>query len=173
MFRRQTLALPGWIVAITCLGWFPGGILFPVCLNLGVEPISGADSIHLFLSFAISGLIASTYAYFGVQFIVLRVLYPRMWSDPSGARQRATQELRGLPGLLRRYQMLAVLIPLVGATLLISAGPDQLSIAFRALVTSLIVLGLAGFAMATRICQRLSRLLTVLTSDSPDESVSA
>jgi hypothetical protein len=161
--RRRVLALPGWIVVLSCLGWLPGGILFPAGLHYWAGPISLEDAIHLFLSFALSGLIASTYAYFGVQFVVLRVLYPQMWSDPSSARSVAQQELRGLGPRLRRYQLLAILIPLLGAAMLIGAGPDQLTLMFRLLVTSLIVLGLAGLGLTTAISNRLTGVLTLLT----------
>ena len=163
--RRRVLGLPGWAVALSFLGWLPGGIFFPAGLHFRAGPLSIGDSIRFFISFSISGLIAATYAYFGVQFVVLRVLYPRMWSDPSGARILIQQELRGLAGRLRRYQLLAVLIPLCGAALLIGAGPNHLSLSFRLLVTTLIILGLAGFALATLVCNRLTQVLEVLTGD--------
>ncbi len=161
--RRRVLALPGWTVVLSCLGWLPGGILFPAGLDYWAGPLALEDAFHFFLSFALSGLIASTYAYFVAQFVVLRVLYPQMWSDPSSARSVTQQELRGFAPRLRRYQSLAILIPLLGAAMLIGAGPDQLTLTFRLLVTSLIVLGLAGFALTTVVCNRLTRVLTLLT----------
>jgi hypothetical protein len=166
--RGRALALPGWIFALSCLGWFPGGVLFPTGLHYWAGPISMEVSIRFFLSFALSGLIASTYAYFAAQFVVLRVLYPQMWSDPSSARSVMQHELHGLAPRLRRYQSLAILIPLLGAAMLISAGPDQLTLTFRLLVTSLIVLGLAGFALTTVVCNRLTLVLTLLTGREKD-----
>lgn len=156
--RRQALRLVGWIVVLSALGWFPGAVVFPAGLNVPLD-----DAVHFFFSFLISGLIASTYAYLAVQYVVLRVLYPQMWSDPSAARHQAHEELAGVAGRLRLAQFMAVLIPLLGAALLIGAGPDQLSLSFRLLLTSLMVLGIAGFALATRVCNRLARLLTLLT----------
>ena len=161
--RRQALALPAWVVALSCLGWFPGGIVFPVGMHFGAGPLDPGDFIHFFSSFVISGLIATTYAYFAVQFVVLRVFYPQMWSDPSAAREKVKEELRGIPAQLRRFQFIAVLIPLFGAALLIGAGPDQFSLIFRVLVTALIVLGLAGFSLATRMCNSLTQVVARLT----------
>jgi hypothetical protein len=119
--------------------------------------------MHFISSFVISGLIATTYTYFAIQIVVLRVLYPQMWSDPSEARGQTQTELRGLPAQLRRVQFIAVLIPLFGAALLIGAGPDHFTVIFRMLVTALIVLGLTGFFVATRMCNSLTQVLELLT----------
>jgi serine/threonine protein kinase len=161
--RQRALALPMWVVALSCLGWFPGGIFFPVGMHLGAGPLDTGDFIHFMSSFLISGLIAMTYTYFAAQFIVLRVLYPQLWSDPSGARRHMQAELRGLPAQLRRFQVIAVLIPLFGAALLIGAGPDHFSLSFRMLVTALMFLGGAGFWLATRMCNSLTQVLALLT----------
>ena len=165
---------PGWWCCLVSAG-FPAASFFHWRFEHWAGPLGLADAVHFLLSFVISGLIAATYAYFGVQLVVLTALYPRMWCDPTGARQQASQELAGLAARLKRFQLLAVLIPLLGAVLLVTAGPERLSLTFRLLVTSLIVLGLAGFALATQICQRLNRILTLFTEtprhDDPHISV--
>jgi eukaryotic-like serine/threonine-protein kinase len=161
--RQQALALPSWIVALSCLGWFPGGVVFPVGMHLQAGPLSAGDFVHFIFSFVISGLIATTYAYFAAQFVVLRVLYPQMWTDPAGAREIMQAELRGLPARLWFFQRIAVLIPSLGVCLLMSAGPDQLTLTFRFLVTALIGLGVVGFELATKICNRLTHVLALLT----------
>jgi serine/threonine protein kinase len=170
--RRQALALPGWAVLLACIGWFPGGVIFPAWIDWAAGPLPADDFFHLLLSFILSGLIALTYSYFGVQYIVLRVLYPQLWSDPANARETARQELRHVPGKLRVYQFLAVLIPLTGAALLIFAGPDLLSRGFRLLVAGLIGFGVAGFVLATMICNRLTEALLFLTGSAGERSVS-
>lgn len=161
--RRQVLGLPVFVMVLSYVGWLPGAVFFPVGLDTWAGPISAVDFMHWVLSFLISGLIASIYAYFAVQYVVLRGLYPRVWSDPAGARAQARQELAGIPGRLRRQQTLAVLIPLLGAALLIGAGPEQLTLGFRVLVTMLIFVGLAGFALASRVGRHISAMLAALT----------
>ena len=130
---------------------------------MAAGPLDPGDFVHFLSSFLISGLIATTYAYFTTEFVVLRVLYPQMWSDPSGARGQMQSELVGLPAQLWWFQLLAVLIPLFGAVLLIGAGPDHFTLIFRVLVTGLMVLGFAGFILANRICNRLIQVVTLLT----------
>jgi len=164
VIRRQTLALPDWSVALAALGWFPGAVVFPLGLDLLSEPISLAGSWHFFVSFVLSGLIALTYAYFGVLVVVLRVLYPQLWSNPAGSKVQAQKELAPLGRRMRFFQALAVLIPLTGAVLLIGVGPEQLSVSFRVLVVGLIVLGAAGLVLTTMVCHRLDLLLARLTT---------
>jgi serine/threonine protein kinase len=161
--RRRTLTLPMWAVALSCLGWLPGGLLFPLGLAGFAGPVDAQTFSHFLLSFTISGLIAQTYSYFGVQLIVLRVMYPELWPDGQGFRAKATEELRNVGRRLRVFQFLAGLIPLAGAILLLTVGPEQLTATFRLLVTGLIALGMLGFGVALLASSRLSHVLTALT----------
>jgi len=113
--RRRALRLPLWVIGMSCLGWLPGGLVFPLALGVLAEP-NGAEVLgHFLVSFTISGLIALTYSVFAVQFVVLRVLYPRLWLGTSSPRQVARGEVGWVEGRLRLLQFLAVLIPLAGA----------------------------------------------------------
>lgn len=164
--RRQALALPRWAICLISLGWFPGALIFPAVLHFWAGPVPVGDLVHLTISFSLSGLIAMTYASFGVTFVVLRVLYPQLWSDPAATQQRAKKELRTLPGRLCFFQFLAGLIPLSGAALLIGIGPQELSWSFRLLLTALIILGIVGFGVATHVANRLERIADWLTGTS-------
>ena len=78
--------------------------------------------------------------------------YPRLWCDRQGFRATAAAELRRVPVYLRLLQVMAGLIPLIGALLMMFAGPQELSLveldSFRFLVAGLMILGLAGFPLA-------------------------
>src|SRR5205823_5193638 len=150
------------------LGWLPGGFLFPLALQLLSGPVHADIFGHFVISFTISGLIALTYSVFAVQFVVLRVLYPRLWGDGRDVRRKAAQELRGVDRRLRILQLLAGLIPLAGAILMIGVGPDSEEFTasryweFRLLTTALIILGMVGFAIAQTASALLNQTLTVL-----------
>jgi serine/threonine protein kinase len=163
--RQGVLRWPGWAVALSCLGWLPGGIVFPLAIDWCAGPVGAEVFGHFLLSFTVSGLIALTYSYFAVQFMVLRVFYCRLWVDGEGFRQTARAEI-GAPGSrLRRFQLLAGTIPLVGAALLIGVGPEvSADRAFRLLVASLLVLGMAGFGVATVAHHVIAQTLAALTS---------
>jgi serine/threonine protein kinase len=152
--RRQLLVLPLWVVGLSFMGWFPGGIIFP----LGIDWVSGGIPAaaraeiytHFLISFTMSGLIALTYSFFGVALMVLRVLYPRLWIDAKDFHRLARTELtqRRLPLFL--FQVLAGTIPLAGAMLLIFVGQHVLDdLAYRFLVAGLILLGGCGFWLAS------------------------
>ncbi|MBL8795083.1 MAG: serine/threonine protein kinase [Planctomycetia bacterium] len=164
--RRRVLRLPLWTVALSCIGWLPGGVLFPLGLDLLAGPIEPAVFGRFLTSFTISGLIALTYSVFAVQFLALRVLYPRLWVDAQGLRRRARDELRSVPRRLAVLQLLAGLIPLTGAILMIAVGPEDFASGyqgFRLLLTALIGLGMLGFWTAVAVSGLLQQTFAALT----------
>ncbi|MFN4259048.1 MAG: serine/threonine-protein kinase [Gemmataceae bacterium] len=169
--RRRVLRLPVVIIALVSIGWLPGSILFPLLLDYVAGPLRSTVYIHFFISFAISGLIALTYSLFVVQFIVLRVLYPRLWLDTRGIQRIAADELGTLKRRLWVFQLLAGVIPLAGAVLMIEVGPEEFTHSsyqtFRWLVTGLIALGMAGFIAALTASRRLNDCLIALTGSKP------
>ena len=83
---------------------------------------------HFLISFTISGLIALIYSYCAMQYLVLRVLYPALWTEARDSAATAWEELRGTRGRLVRFQLLAVLIPLVAATLMLGLGASRVAL---------------------------------------------
>jgi hypothetical protein len=163
--RRRALSLPGWAVRLSCLGWFPGAVLFPLFIHWRAGPLEPAVFVHFFTSFTISGLIALTYAVFATQYLAVRVLYPKLWSDPQGFSASARSELESQGGRLWLFQLLAGLIPLAGAVLMVGVGPEAVASyrTYRILVTAMIGLGMAGFGLALAVSQYINRVLAVLT----------
>jgi hypothetical protein len=155
--RRRALTLPLWAAGLSCAGWLPGGILFPLVLHVRPDVF-----VHFVFSFTISGVIALTYSGLAVQWIVLRVLYPKLWVDGSGFRQMARQELTSLDGRLKVWQFLTGLIPLAGAALILIMGPEEFSLWFRLLAIALIGLGMAGFGLGLLIGSRIQQTLSAL-----------
>ena len=169
--RRRAVAFPAVVIGLSCLGWLPGGVLFPLGIGLLAEPVDAAAYGHFLVSFTVSGMIATTYAYFTVQFLVLRVLYPQLWADPHAPRAQAQKELGPIDGRLRLFQVLAGLIPLSGAILMLGVGPEgRFPLSYRLLLAALIGLGMAGFSAALLVSNRLSRILSVLVGARQIES---
>jgi len=161
--RRRALAFPLWTAALSCLGWLPGALLFPLIINLAAGPISSKVFLHFVFSFSISGLIALTYSGLAVQWVVLRVIYPRMWADGSGFRETARQELTDIDRRLRAWQFLAGLIPMAGASLVIGVQPEEeFSVWLRILAIALIALGMAGLGLGLFVGSRIQQVLAAL-----------
>jgi serine/threonine protein kinase len=165
--RRALLRLPPTAVLLSCAGWLPGGVLFPLGIAVLAGPLGLDVFVHFLVSFTISGLIALTYSFLAFDYLVLRVLYPSLWSNARDLRSLARTELRGQGRRLRWAQLLAVLIPLAAAVLMIGVSPEEFSQAeyrtFRLLVTALIALGMAGLGVAMTISRLLHEVLAALT----------
>jgi hypothetical protein len=162
--RRRMLSWPAWAVGLSALGWLPGGFLFPLGIDLLAGPMALDVYAHFLISFTLSGLIAMTYTYFGVQFVALRSLYPRFWADPQDLHRDIAAELRERSPRLALFQLLAGVIPLAGAILLVVVGPELTGyLAFRLLAASLILLGMVGFGIAIAANKFLAETLSVLT----------
>jgi serine/threonine protein kinase len=164
--RRGALRLPAWDVFLSCLFWLPGGLIVPLVIDC-CAGINKALYARFFVGCTISGLIALTYSLFAVQFLALRVLYPRLWVDARGLRRESREELRPLDWRLGVFQLLAGLIPLTAAFLLAVVGPDEETPAssygsFRLLLTGLILLGMLGFTMALSASRQLQQIFAAL-----------
>jgi hypothetical protein len=99
-----------------------------------------------------------------VSYLVLRVFYPRLWVDSQDVQDTIRLELRPVADRIRLFQWLAGSIPLAGAVLMVAVGPETSGYrTFRLLVTSLIILGMAGFGMAVMVSNSLAEVLAILT----------
>jgi serine/threonine protein kinase len=160
--RRRALTLPVWAAVLAVVGWIPGGVLFPLNIHLRAGGIAFGVFVHFLVSFTLSGLVALAYSYSGVQFVVLRILYPRLWRNVSKFRERAQQELVNMPNRHAMMRRLTVLVPLSAAgTLTLTGAAD--SPTFRLMVFALIVLGGIGMEVASTATRRLSQTLVALT----------
>jgi hypothetical protein len=160
--RRHALRLPHWVAALTVCGWFPGGVLFPLAIHWFSEPIGFESAAHFLASFWLSGLIALAYSLCAAEFVVLRVLYPTMWTDARRFSETARQELAPVETQLAVIQWLAVSIPLLAAVLIVILGRDA-DMTFRLLVAGLIALGVIGLHLAGHVTRGLSQVVVALT----------
>ncbi|MCA9240488.1 MAG: protein kinase, partial [Planctomycetales bacterium] len=171
--RRRALNLPYWMLGIAAAGWLPGGLIFPVLLDyLLPDPLPLKFYLHFLASFALSGLIAVAYSFCGQQFIALRVLYPRMWSDPTNFRRIARRELASTPLRLWLINFLSTAIPLVAIALLllplvwlyVTQGVTEhvVQIAVVALIVALVLLGLLGREVTTISTSLMARTYAIL-----------
>ena len=161
--RRKVLRLPRWIAALTAFGWFPGGVIFPLTIALTTPPLEFDVAAHFLASFCLSGLIALAYSLCGVEFVVLRGLYPGLWRDTQNFTETARQELAPVNKQLNRIEFLAVLIPLLAAIIILMLG-NAATMTFKVMVGALIVLGILGFHITSAITNHLSRVLVALTN---------
>jgi hypothetical protein len=162
--RRQALRLPRRIALLNAFGWFPGGILFPLIISWTTTTLPLQTYIHFVVSFCLSGLVALSYSLCGVEFVVLRGLYPGLWQNANKFSEQARQELAPVYSQLNRIELFAVSIPLISALLFLLLTDDASNSAFKNIVATLIVLGIMGFHFTSAVVNHLTRVLVALTN---------
>jgi eukaryotic-like serine/threonine-protein kinase len=162
--REQALRLPRGIAILNAFGWFPGGLLFPFLISVLTTPLPLQTYVHFMVSFCLSGLVALSYSLCGVEFVVLRGLYPGMWQSASKFTEQARQELTPVYRQLNRIELFAVSIPLVSALLTLMLSDIKDNEAFRYIVATLIVMGILGFHLTSAVVNHLTRVLVALTN---------
>ena len=86
------------------------------------------------------------------------------WEDEHG--EITQEELRSIPRRLRLIQLLSVLIPLLGAALVVSTQPDHQLFdkkMFKILSVGLMAMGVAGIQLAVAACDAVRATISALT----------
>lgn len=162
--RRRVMRLPVWLLILAAIGWLPGGIFFPTALHYWAGPLTESSVFYHFLaSFTLSGLIAAAYSFLGLEALALRVLYPKLWADPTGFQQIAHEELCCTPWRLTIIQWLAGSIPMLAALSIMIVLPHKEAESFRLLLGALILLGWIGFEVTRKATRRLTRTWLALS----------
>jgi hypothetical protein len=159
--RNQALRLPLWVAGLTAAGWLPGGLLFPAVISARTSILEPEAWMHFIASFTLSCLIALAYSLCGSQFVIQRALYPRMWDDVRHFTAVARKELAPMAARLVWIQRLAG-SALIAAILVLGTSRDTLWV-FRGLVIGLILLGMFGYQLATRVTRSLTDIVIALT----------
>jgi serine/threonine protein kinase len=163
--RAQALRLAGRVAVLGAVGWLPGGVLFPVGLDLVAGPVGWPVYGHFAVSFALAGLIGVVFSYLGVLYVVFRAVYPRLGNPDTHTPAAAAAEVRPLAASLGTPVVLACGVPLLGAVLLLALADEGFTFGFRLLVVMLIGVGAAGVGLAERIVLRLRELTAVWLND--------
>lgn len=163
--RRRALRLAGQVAMLGAAGWFPGGVVFPLVIDLAAGPLAWQTYAHFAVSFTLAGLIGVVFSYLGIQYVVFRALLPRLGNPDAHTPAEVWAEVRPLTARFDLLVMLACGVPLLGAVLLLALDEGAMTFAFRLLVVKLIVLGAAGVALAERVVRRLRQLAAVWRAD--------
>lgn len=163
--RQRAIDLGRWGIGLAVVGWLPGGILFPLVIDHfgGEGGLSRSQYVHFLISFVLSGIVGMVYSYYGILYVVLRGLYPYLWSPERFHATTAAAELDRGTHFFGPFMVLANLIPLSGAILLIVFGEKEMTLGFRLLVSGLIGVGMAGVTGLVRVIDHLNHLANAWT----------
>jgi hypothetical protein len=161
ILRGQVLRLGTWGIIIAMSGWLPGGLVFPLFVDAMAGGVPWQVYAHFLVSFMLSGLIALIYSHFAIQFVSLRIFCPRLVNADSRTPSAVASELAKASRWLVPFQSLAAVVPLVGAVLLV-AFSGEMTLSYRLLVTSLIVIGMVGVGIAFAVTRKLTHIVRAL-----------
>jgi serine/threonine protein kinase len=163
--RRRVRQLGWWTIVLGAVGWFPGGIIFPLVIDLAAGGVGPDVYAHYAVSFALAGLIGVVFTYLAVEYVCFRSLFPRLGNPDAFTHAKMWDELRPLTIPFGAFLILACAVPLVGAALLILLADEHMDLGFRVLVAALIGLGVAGVSVAERLTRKLRTLAAVWHRD--------
>jgi hypothetical protein len=153
--RRRLAGMPIAGVRFALLGWLSPMLAIPLGLRAAEAAMHWQELAHLACSLLLGFLLAATYGFFIGQYAILMVFYPRAWIDAAGFPSAARLELSATPCRLRRFQILAGVVPLAGAIMIVGAGPEMFAAgnyaAFRWLAVCLMLLGVTGMWLALSV----------------------
>jgi hypothetical protein len=165
--RGRLLTIPMMSVAMSLAAWLPLLAYVPAGLQLFGTGMTWYEFAHFAVSILLSLLIATTYSFFMLQYLVTRLFYPLAWADAASLVAVARKELAPIGRRVRWFQIGAGLVPLLGAILIVSVGPEAFQagsyLAFRLLIVALIVLGMAGMPYAIHVGGLILRAIEALT----------
>lgn len=168
--RGRARRLAAQIAALGALGWFPGGVIFPLVIELAAGSLTWQVYAHFTVSFALAGVIAVVFSYLGIQYVVFRAVLPRLGNPDTHTPAQMAAEIRPLTAAFGPLVMLACGVPLVGAVLLLTLEEGSLTFNFRLLVVMLIGLGAAGVVLAERVVRRLRELAAVWLTEGSERA---
>ena len=67
--RRYVRQLGWWAIGLAALGWLPGGIVFPLAIDLAAGPVGWPVYAHFVVSFTLAGLIGVVFSYLAIEYV--------------------------------------------------------------------------------------------------------
>lgn len=163
--RGRVLKLGWWAVGLGSAGWFSGGLVFPLVIDLVAGGIDWRTYAHYFVSFTLAGLIAVVFSFLAIQAVVFRALLPNLGNPDTYTPAAMWAEVRPITLAFGPFVLLASAVPLTGAVLLIALTDGVMTLGFRLLVGGLIGVGVAGVGIAERLTGKLRQLTAVWQRD--------
>ena len=70
--RRYVRQLGWWAIGLAALGWLPGGVVFPLAIDLAAGPVGWPVYAHFIVSFTLAGLIGVVFSYLAIEYVSFR-----------------------------------------------------------------------------------------------------
>lgn len=166
---RRPFTFPRLVFLVSCLGWITGFLSFSSVLGYG-SPSDPAQGIHLFISFALSWLIAATFSSMLSLYFMIAILAPSLasWLQPQLFLD-FLQQLKRAKRSMGRYTLLAFLTPLIAATFLVAFRVGANTQTSDRFLLVFIAFAMGGALIALRIKDKSLRILDALAFGAPSD----
>ena len=142
--------------------WMVAGIVYPILLRVKFPDFSTRDASHFLVSLLICGGVAMVYPLFCWSLLATHVYYPKM-VRPTMQDPDFEENARKMISRSESYLLIAAIIPLLGATLMISGESQSRGFMLTAIAAGTV--GLLGSFFAYRaIVRTWNRLGEVLST---------
>jgi serine/threonine protein kinase len=159
--RWRVRVLGWWGIGLGLAGWIPGGVLFPLIIDLTEGPLTWQVYAHFFVSFTLGCLIGVVFSYLALEYVIFRAFLPQLGNPDTYTPTGMWSEIHPLTAPFGSFMLLACAVPMIGAVLLIVLADKEMSLGFRLLVAALIGMGVAGVGIAERLTRKLRALAAV------------
>jgi len=147
--QKRCLRLGHYAALICTTEWIIAGIAYPVSMHYAIGSLSVSNYLHFLGSLLLCGLIAASYPFFGVTYISLHMIYPRLLQT-NEFRQQAPKIYLQIKRLTWIYLMMAFLVPTLSIAALAMINLDD-----KIAIGILTVAGTLGAISIFRVFQSL------------------
>jgi len=154
--QKRCLRLGHYAALICTTEWILAGIAYPVSMHYAIGSLSLTDYMHFLGSLVLCGLIAASYPFFGVTYISLHAIYPRLLQS-NDFSQRAPDTYLQIKRLTWVYLIMAFLVPTLSIAALAMINLDD-----KVAIGILTVAGTLGAVSIFRVSQALQADLDAL-----------
>ncbi|QDT43248.1 Serine/threonine-protein kinase PknB [Gimesia alba] len=154
--EKRCLRLGHYAALICTAEWVVAGIAYPVSMHYAIGSLSITAYLHFLGSLLLCGLIAASYPFFGVTWLSLHLIYPRLHAAHDFG-QPAPESYTQIKRLSWVYLMLAFLVPMLSIASLAMINLDD-----KVAIGILTVAGTLGAISIFRVFQALQADLDAL-----------
>jgi hypothetical protein len=155
--RRRSLRLGHFIALLAIVEWTIAGIVYPLAMYVGGQPLTLMDNAHFFGSLLLCGLVAAAYPYFFATAFSVRVIYPAFFR-PFHLRSDDVADMNRLDAWTWLYLVIGLLVPMLAVVLMVTLGGQDHRIKLAIVSGS----SLAGFVLLVALARYLQTTMATL-----------
>ncbi len=155
---KRCLRLGHYAALICTTEWVIAGIAYPVSMHFAIGSLAFSDYLHFLVSLVLCGLIAASYPFFGVTYLSLHAIYPRLLKMNDFSLQ-SPENFKQIKRLTWIYLMMAFLVPMLSIASLAMINLDD-----KVAIGILTVAGTIGAVSIFRLFQALQADLDALSA---------